>query len=124
VGEELEIESAPFGVASHRVERVIGGDLGALAGRLDIVLISAREDLAQVLRAFGAAAVEQLEEQLLFVGEVVVDRAAAEARVLRDRVEAGGVKAAFGEYARRRSDQLLARFLASFGLGQSLAFHA
>ena len=85
--------------------------------------VVAREHLAEILRALGAAAVEQLEEQLLLVGEVVVDGAAAEPGLLGDRLEAGGVKPAAGEDARRGGEHLLARFLAPLGLGLALAFH-
>ena len=91
---------------------------------VDVVARRVGEDLAQVLRALGAAAVEELEEELLLVGEVVVDGAAAEAGFLGDRVEAGGVKAALGEHARGGGEDLLARLLAPLGLGLSLAFHA
>ena len=123
MGEELEVQRAPFRVAGHRVERVLGGELRLSAGCLHVVLVGVGEHLAQVLGALGAAAVQQLEEQLLLVGEVVVDGAAAEARLLGDRVEARGVKAALGEHARRGGEHLLARLLASLGLGHSLAFH-
>ena len=85
---------------------------------------SVGEHRPQVLRALGAAAVQQLEEELLLVGEVVVDGAAAEPRLLGDRLQAGGVKAALGEHACRGGKDLLARLLAPLGLGLSLAFHA
>ena len=123
VGEELEVERAPFGVAGHRVERVLGGELRLPAGCLHVVLVGVGEHVAQVLCALCAAAVEQLEEQLFLVGEVVVDRAAAEAGLFGDRVEAGGMKAAFGEHARGGGEHLLAGLLAALGLGHSLAFH-
>ena len=61
VGEEFEVQRAPFGVAGHRVERVLSGELCLAAGCLHIVRVGFGEDLAEVLGAFGAAAIEQLE---------------------------------------------------------------
>jgi hypothetical protein len=71
---------------------MLAGQLGLAACRLDVV-VGVGEGVAQVPSALGAAAVEQLQEQLLLVGEVLVDGAAAEARFRGDRLQARGVEA-------------------------------
>ena len=122
MGEELEVEGAPLRVADHRFERLPRGELGLLGGAGDVVAAGA-EHLADVACAFGAATVEELEEELLLVGEVVVDGAAAEAGLLRDGVEAGCVEAVLGEDARGRRQDLLPGLLSPLGLCLALAFH-
>jgi class 3 adenylate cyclase len=124
VGEELEVQRAPFGVAGHRVQGVLGGELRLSARGGNVVLGRVGEDGAEILGAFGAAAVKQLEEELFFVGEVVVDGAAAKPGLLSDCVEARGMEAARREHARGGGEDLLTRLLAPFGLCHSLAFHA
>jgi hypothetical protein len=64
VREELEVERSPLRVSDHRLERVPGGELGLL-GRAFDVISAGREHLADVASAFGAAAVQELQEQLL-----------------------------------------------------------
>jgi hypothetical protein len=96
-------------VAGHGLERPIGGWLRQLCRPRDVLVGSGREDVAEVQRAFLAPPVEQLQEQLLLVGEVVVDGAAAEAGLVGHRLEAGGVEAASREHAGGCRKNLLAR---------------
>jgi hypothetical protein len=123
VREELQVERSPLRVPDHRLKGVLGRELGLLRGARDVIPAGG-EALADVACAFGAAAVEELEEQLLLVGEVVVDGTAAVAGLFSHRVEAGCVEAIARENAGGSGQDLLAGFVSAFGLSLSLAFHA
>jgi hypothetical protein len=87
---------------------------------LDVPVVRLRQRLLNRIGAHDVAFVEQgQEEVVLAAGEVVVERAAGQARVLGDLVERRSGEPSAAEHVARALEQPLARLPTPFGLRQS-----